>query len=70
MIISIELSSMVFGLLLPFWIAFSIFIALAFGKRFETYMVGRYVDDTVNRNNELILENQKLRNKLKNGDVE
>ena len=65
MIISIDLSSMLFGLLLPFWIALSIFIALALGKRFETYMVGNYVKDTINRNNELIIENQKLRDKLK-----
>ena len=65
MIISIDLSSMIFGLLLPFWIALSIFMALAIGKRFETYVVGSYVRDTVNRNNELIIENQKLRNKLK-----
>ena len=56
---------MLFGLLLPFWIALSIFIALALGKRFETYMVGNYVKDTINRNNELIIENQKLRDKLK-----
>jgi hypothetical protein len=63
--ISIDLSSMIFGLLLPFWIALSIFIALALGKRFETYIIGSYVKDTVNRNNELIIENQKLRDELK-----
>ena len=67
MIISIDLSSMIFGLLLPFWIAFSICIALAFGKRFETYIVGSYVRDTINRNNELIIENKKLRDELKRG---
>ena len=61
MIISIELYSMIFGLLLPFWIAFSICIALAFGKRFQIYIMGSYVEDTVNRNNELMRENQKLR---------
>ena len=65
MIISIDLLSMVFGLLLPFWIALSICMALAFGKRFETYIVGIYVRDTINRNNELIIENRKLRNELK-----
>lgn len=65
MIISIDLSSMAFGLLLPFWIAFSICIALACGKRFETYVIGSYVRDTINRNNELIIENRKLRDKLK-----
>ena len=69
MIISIDLSSMVFRLLLPFWIALSICIALALGKRFETYIIGSYVIDTINRNNELIIENQKLRNKLKKGDL-
>ena len=68
MMISIDLLSMVFGLLLPFWIALSIFIALAIGKRFEILIVGNYVEDTVNRNNELIIENQKLRDKLINGD--
>lgn len=66
--IHIGLSSMIFGLLLPFWIAFSIFIALALGKRFETFVVGSYVKETVDRNNELIKENQKLRKRL--GDVE
>ena len=70
MIISIDLSSAIFGLLLPFWIALSICIALAFGKRFETFMVGSYVRDTVNRNNELIIENQKLRDELKKGDMD
>lgn len=65
MIISIDLSSMIFGLLLPFWIALSIFIALAIGKRFEILIVGNYVEDTVNKNNELIIENQKLRDELK-----
>lgn len=69
MIISIDLSSMIFGLLLPFWIALSIFIALAMGKRFETFVVGSYVEDTVNRNNKLIIENQKLRDELKKGDI-
>ena len=62
--IHIDLSSMVFGLLLPFWIAFSIFIALALGKRFETFVVGSYVKKTVDRNNKLIKENQKLRKRL------
>ena len=65
MIISIDLSSMIFGLLLPFWIALSIFTALALGKRFEIYIIGSYVEDTLNRNNELIRENQKLRDELK-----
>ena len=69
MIIHIDLSSMVFGLSLPFWVAFSICMAVALGKRFETFMVGRYVDETVKRNNELITENQRLRKELK-GDVE
>lgn len=68
MIISIDLSSMIFGLLLPFWIALSIFIALALAKRFEVLIVGSYVEDTVNRNNELIIENQKLRDELKKSD--
>lgn len=68
MIISIDLSSMIFGLLLPFWIALSIFTALAIGRRFETYIIGNYVKDTVNRNNELIIENQKLRDELKKCD--
>ena len=62
--IHIDLSSMVFGLLLPFWIAFSIFIALALGKRFETFVVGSYVKKTVDRNNKLIKENQRLRKEL------
>ena len=64
MIISIDLYSMIIGLLLPFWIALSIFIALALGRRFETFLVGSYVRDTVNRNNELIEENQQLRQEL------
>ena len=64
MIISIDLLSMVFGLLLPFWIALSIFTALAIGKRFEIYIIGSYVKDTLERNNKLIKENQKLRDEL------
>ena len=69
MIIQIDLNSMIFGLILPFWTALTVFIALALGKRFETFCVGSYVRDTVNRNNELMKENKKLRKKLK-GDVE
>ena len=68
-IISFDLSSMVFGLLMPFWFTFSIFIALALGKRFETFVMGDYVRKTVERNNELMIKNEELRKKLK-GDVE
>lgn len=64
-IISFDLLSMVFGLLLPFWFTFSIFVALAFGKRFETFVMGDYVRETVERNNMLMMENKELRKKLK-----
>ena len=69
MIISIDVNSMIFGLILPFWIALTVFIALALGKRFETFCVGDYVRDTVERNNKLIKENQQLRNELKGDDA-
>ena len=69
MTICIDETSMVFGLLLPFWFSISVVIAVALGKRFETFVVGGYVRDTVNKNNELIKENQELQKKLK-GDVE
>jgi len=49
MIIHIDLTSMILGLILPFWIALSIFIALALGKRFTTFYVGDYVRKTVER---------------------
>lgn len=55
---------MVFGLILPFWIALSVFIALALGKRFTTFYIGDYVRKTVERNNELMIENKKLREEL------
>lgn len=69
-IISFDLSSMVFGLLMPFWFTFSVFIALALGKRFETFVLGDYVRETVERNNELMIQNKELRKKIKGDDVE
>lgn len=63
---NIEVTSFVIGLLLPFWIAFSICVGVALGKRFETFVVGTYVQDTVRKNNELIEENQKLRKVIEN----
>ena len=64
LIVSFDLLSMVFGLLLPFWFAFSVCIAVALGKRFETFIVGTYVEQTVLKNNELIKENQRLRKEM------
>ena len=64
MIISIDLASMCFGLVLPFWIALSISIALALGKRFEVYIVGEYVEGLVEENNKLIAENRKMKKEL------
>lgn len=67
-IISFDLLSMVFGLLMPFWFTFSVLIALALGKRFETFVMGDYVRETVERNNELMIQNKELRKKLKGDD--
>lgn len=58
--------SMIFGLILPFWIALSIFIALAIGKRFSTIIVGDYVRQVVEENNKLIMENRKMKKELEN----
>ena len=65
-IISIDSMSMIFGLILPFWIALSIFVALAIGKRFSTIIVGDYVRQVVEENNKLIMENRKMKKELEN----
>ena len=65
-IISIDSMSMIFGLILPFWIALSICIALAIGKRLNKFMVGSYVRDVVGENNRLIMENRKMKKELEN----
>lgn len=64
MIIHIDLSSMVFGLLMPFWCIFSVMVAIALGKRFEVFTIGSYVKQTVKKNNELMMKNKKLREEL------
>ena len=69
MLITINLESMIYGMLLPFWVFLCFAIALAIGKRFETFSVGRYVDRTVKKNNELIKENMELRRKLDPKDL-
>ena len=63
-VITINLASMIFGLVLPLWIAVSISIALALGKRFEAYIVGDYVEEIVEENNKLVLENRRMRKEL------
>ena len=65
-IITIDITSMIFGLILPFWIALSIFIALALGKRLNTFIVGDYVREVVEENNKLIMENRKMKMELEN----
>ena len=57
---------MVFGLILPFWIALSICIALAIGKRLNTFILGDYVRQVVEENNKLIMENRKMKKELEN----
>lgn len=64
--ITIDIISMVFGLILPFWIALSIFVALALGKRLNTFILGDYVRQVVEENNKLIMENIKMKKELKN----
>ena len=64
MIISFDLTSLLFGLLLPFWFTISVFIALIIGKRFETFTVGSYVEEVVKENNKLITENRELKKEL------
>ena len=63
-IISIDIMSMIFGLILPFWIALSICIALAFGRRLNTFVLGDYVRKVVEENNRLIMENRKMKKEL------
>lgn len=67
MTICIDETSMTLGLLLPFWFTFSVLIAVALGKRFETFVMGRYVEDVVKENNELIMENRRLKDELDDG---
>ena len=64
-IISINITSMVLGLILPFWVALSICIALAIGKRLNTFILGDYVKKVVEENNKLIMENRKMKEELK-----
>lgn len=63
-IISIDIMSMIFGLILPFWIALSICIALALGRRLNTFILGDYVRKVVEENNRLIMENRKMKKEL------
>ena len=63
-IISINITSMVLGLILPFWVALSICIALAIGKRLNTFILGDYVREVVEENNKLIMENRKMKEEL------
>jgi hypothetical protein len=63
-VITIDVVTMCFGLVLPFWIAVSSSIALAIGKRFEVYIVGEYVEEIVRENNKLVLENRRMREEL------
>ena len=65
-IISINITSMVLGLILPFWVALSICIALALGKRLNTFILGDYVREVVEENNKLIMENRKMKKELEN----
>lgn len=65
-IISINITSMVLGFILPFWVTFSICIALALGKRLNTFIVGDYVKEVVEENNRLIMENRKMKKELEN----
>ena len=65
-IISINIISMIFGLILPFWIALSICIALAIGKRLHTFILGDYVRQIVEENNKLLMENRKMKKELEN----
>ena len=65
-IISINIISMIFGLILPFWIALSICIALAIGKRLNTFILGDYVREVVEENNKLLMENRKMKKELEN----
>ena len=63
-VITIDITSMVFGLILPFWVALSIFVALALGKRLNTFILGDYVREVVEENNKLIMENRKMKEEL------
>lgn len=63
-IISIDIMSMIFGLILPFWIALSICIALALGRRLNTFVLGNYVRKVIEENNRLIMENRKMKKEL------
>ena len=64
MIIHIDLTSTIIGILIIPTIIFLCGIAMVVTKRLSTFYVGRYVEKTVQRNNELIKENQRLRKEL------
>ena len=65
-IISIDNMSMIFGLILPFWVALSVCVALAIGRRLNTFIVGDYVKEVVEENNKLMMENRRMKKELEN----
>ena len=64
MIIHIDLTSAIIGVMIIPTIVFLCGIAMVLTKRISTFTVGSYVKETVRRNNDLIEENQRLRKEL------
>ena len=64
-IIQIDIISAIIGILIIPTIVFLCGIAIISTNRLNTFVMGSYVENTVQRNNELIKENQRLRKKLK-----
>ena len=64
MIIHIDLTSAIIGVLIIPTIVFLCGIAIVLTKRIRTFAIGSYVEKTVRRNNDLIKENRRLRKEL------
>ena len=67
--VTFDLVSIFLIIAIPTLIVFCCGLAMAVTRRISTFAVGSYVENTVNKNNELIKENRELRKQLK-GDVE
>jgi len=62
--VTIDLMSLLLILIIPPLLIFLCKIAFDITRRFETFFVGKYVENVVKDNNKLIQENKKLREEL------
>lgn len=63
-VVTFDLYSVLLMIVLPAVIVFVCYIALMIGQRVQTFWVGNYVRETVERNNRLIEANRELRKRL------